>query len=88
MALAEELTAGEFADLHPSARLVYAVLRSDGPKTRTELAEATGISVDHVSTVLRDLKERDIAGEQPAPRGAQAHRQFYATPPKAANSTS
>ena len=81
MALAEELATDDLADLHLSARLVYAVLRSDGPMTRGELAESTGISIGHVSTVIRDLKDRDVVGEQPAPHGSAAHRQCFAVPP-------
>ena len=81
MALAEELATDDLADLHLSARLVYAVLRSDGPMTRGELAESTDISIGHVSTVIRDLKERDVVGEQRAPQGTQSHWQCYAVPP-------
>lgn len=82
MALAEELTTDGLADLGTSARLVYAVLRSDGPMCRSEIAETTGISIDHVSTVIRHLKDRGVVGEQPAPRGSAAHRQCFATPPE------
>ena len=34
-----------------------------------------------VKSVRGKLKDRDVVGEQPAPRGSAAHRQCFAVPP-------
>lgn len=81
MSLADDLSTSAFDDLHPSARLIYAVLRSDGPMTRAEIATTTGVSKGHVSTSIHDLRERGLVEEQLAPRGTSAHRQCYALSP-------
>lgn len=79
--LADELAAAEMGGLHPSARLVYAILRTDGPMTRNELAELANVTPDTVSSAVHELKNRDVAGERPAPRGTAAHRQYFAKLP-------
>ena len=79
--LTSTLTCGEFEDLAPSARIVYVLLRTEGPMTRKELAEPAGVVPDTVSTALAELKRRDLAGQQRAPSGSSAHWQFFAKGP-------
>ena len=79
--LTTTLTCGEFEGLAPSARVIYLLLRAEGPMTRKELAEPAGVVPDTVSTALAELKRRDLAGQQRAPSGSSAHWQFFAKAP-------
>jgi len=58
------MTAQEFDDLPPSAKLVYKVLEYDGPMTQKELVQESMLSARTVRYALDRLSERDVVTEE------------------------
>jgi DNA-binding MarR family transcriptional regulator len=58
------MTAQEFDDLPPSAKLVYKVLEYDGPMTQKELVEESMLSARTVRYALDRLADRDVVEEE------------------------
>ncbi|AUH32048.1 ROK family transcriptional regulator [Paracoccus tegillarcae] len=62
-------TAGEAAEISNNERLFMAILRRDGPKSRAEIAAATGLSAQSATNISRQLIDAGLIAQGEVVRG-------------------
>jgi predicted transcriptional regulator len=73
-----ELASGSsFSSQNPTDQQVYQMLRENGPSTRDELAERTGIARTTVFDALTRLSIRGVVRRYKQPRNSRGRRRVY-----------